>query len=104
MASLPRTPNPSVEQALGTAEVARILGVHPRTIERRRAARKAPRPLEARREEKLHRIWSELTGLFTPENAVYWLKHRSPSWKIAGPSKSWPRTAASTASSKWSGA
>jgi putative toxin-antitoxin system antitoxin component (TIGR02293 family) len=78
MASLPRTPDLSVEGALGVAEVARILGVHPRTIERRRGTRNAPRPLEAQREEKLHRIWEGLTGLFTPENAIYWLKHPLP--------------------------
>jgi putative toxin-antitoxin system antitoxin component (TIGR02293 family) len=78
MASLPHIPDPSVEEALGVAEVARILGVHPRTIERRRGVRKAPRPLEAQREEKLHRIWRELTGLFTIENAIYWLKHPVP--------------------------
>ena len=77
MASLPHTP-PSVEDALGTAEVARILGVHPRTIERRRTARKAPRPLEVQRQEKLHRIWRELTTLFTVENAIHWLKHPVP--------------------------
>lgn len=78
MASLPRTPAPSVEDALGLTEVAQILGVHPRTIARRREMRKAPRPLEAQREEKLHRIWNELIGLFTPENAIYWLKHPVP--------------------------
>jgi putative toxin-antitoxin system antitoxin component (TIGR02293 family) len=78
MASLPHTPDLSVEDALGLAVVAHILGVHPRTVERRRGTRKASRPLEAQREEKLHRIWRELTGLFTPENAIYWLKHPVP--------------------------
>jgi len=78
MASLPRPPDLSVEKALGVAEVAQILGVHPRTIERRRGMRKGPRPLEAQREEKLHRIWQELTMLFTPANAIYWLKHPVP--------------------------
>jgi putative toxin-antitoxin system antitoxin component (TIGR02293 family) len=78
MASLPHFPDLTVEEALGVAEVARILGVHPRTVERHRAARKAPRPLEAQREEKLHRIWRELTGLFTAENAIYWLTHPVP--------------------------
>ena len=78
MASVPHLPELSVEEALGVAEVARILGVHPRTIERRRGVRKTPRPLEAQREEKLHRIWRELTGLFTTENALYWLKHPVP--------------------------
>ena len=69
---------PSVEQALGIAAVARILGVHPRTIERRRGASKGPRPLEAQRAEKLESLWQELTRLFTPENAVYWLEHPVP--------------------------
>src|SRR4051812_10119431 len=77
VATVPDAPV-SVEDALGIAEVARILGVHPRTIERRRALRKAPRPLEAQREEKLHRIWRELTVIFTPENAVTWLKRPVP--------------------------
>jgi len=40
--------------------------------------RRAPRPLEVQREEKLHRIWRELTGLFAVENAIYWLKHPVP--------------------------
>ena len=78
MASIPLTRGISVEDALGAAEVARILGVHPRTIERRRVARKAPRPLEAQRTEKLESIWQDLLGLFTPENAIYWLKHPVP--------------------------
>lgn len=78
MASLPRTGDPSIEEALGLTEVAHILGVHPRTIERRRGTRKTLRPLEAQREDKLHRVWGELLGLFTPENAVYWLKHPLP--------------------------
>jgi putative toxin-antitoxin system antitoxin component (TIGR02293 family) len=78
MASLPRTLILPVEEALGLAEVARILGVHPRTIERRRGTRTALRPLEAQREEKLDRIWRELIDLFAPENAVYWLKHPVP--------------------------
>ncbi|HSU62117.1 MAG TPA: antitoxin Xre/MbcA/ParS toxin-binding domain-containing protein [Bryobacteraceae bacterium] len=74
MASLPNTRVPSVEEALGITEIARILGVHPRTIERRRGARTPSRPLEAQREEKLDRIWHELTALFSPENAIVWLK------------------------------
>jgi putative toxin-antitoxin system antitoxin component (TIGR02293 family) len=68
----------SVEDALGVSEVARILGVHPRTIERRRRASKAPRPLQAQREEKLRTIWQELVGLFGAENAIYWLQHPVP--------------------------
>ncbi len=78
MASIPQHPDRTVEDALGVAEVAHILGVHPRTIERRRESKKAPRPLEAQREEKLYRIWQALMALFTPENAVYWLKHPVP--------------------------
>jgi putative toxin-antitoxin system antitoxin component (TIGR02293 family) len=78
MASLPHARDLTVEEALGVAEVARILGVHPRTVERRRAAGKAPRPLEAQREEKLHRIWRELNALFTTEDAIYWLTHPVP--------------------------
>jgi putative toxin-antitoxin system antitoxin component (TIGR02293 family) len=78
MASIPHTPDLSVEDALGLTAVAHILGVHPRTLERRRGMRKSPRPLEAQREEKLHRIWRELISLFTPENAIYWLKHPVP--------------------------
>ncbi len=78
MATIPCGASTSVEQALGIAEVARILGVHPRTVERRQALRKAPRPLEAQREEKLHRIWRQLTELFTVEDAVHWLKQPLP--------------------------
>jgi putative toxin-antitoxin system antitoxin component (TIGR02293 family) len=29
-------------------------------------------------EEKLDRIWRELTGLFTTEDATYWLTHPVP--------------------------
>jgi putative toxin-antitoxin system antitoxin component (TIGR02293 family) len=78
MAGIRGNRNRSVEQALGVSEVARILGVHPRTVERHRGTRKAPRPLEAQREEKLQRIWGELGALFTPENATYWLTHPVP--------------------------
>jgi len=78
MASIPHARDLSVEEALGVAEVARILGVHQRTVERRRGARKVPRPLDAQLEEKLHRIWRELIGLFTTENAIYWLTHPVP--------------------------
>ncbi len=73
MASLPKPRLPSVEEALGVSRMAEILGVHPRTIERRRVAGKKLRPLEAQREEKLRRIWRDLVTLFTPENAVRWL-------------------------------
>ena len=83
----PHLPDLSVEEALGVAEVAHILGVHPRTIERRRGVRRAPRPLEAQREEKLHRIWRELTRLFTVENAIYWLKHPVPGLRRSPPGR-----------------
>ena len=85
MASLPHLPDRSVEQALGASEVARILGVHPRTLERRRGLRKAPRPLEIQREEKLNRIWEELTRIFTSENAVRWLKTPLPALQSRRP-------------------
>jgi putative toxin-antitoxin system antitoxin component (TIGR02293 family) len=78
MASIPHTRDLTVEDALGAAGVARILGVHRRTVERRRATRKTTRPLEAQRDDKLHRIWSELLVLFTTESAVYWLTHPVP--------------------------
>ena len=78
MASIPKPRLPSVEEALGASRVAEILGVHPRTIERRRVAGKKLRPLEAQREEKLRRIWQELVRLFTPENAVRWLTNPVP--------------------------
>jgi putative toxin-antitoxin system antitoxin component (TIGR02293 family) len=78
MASLPHAQGISIEKALGVAEVARILGVHPRTVERRREARKVSRPLEMQREEKLRRVWRELIDLFSTENAIYWLTHPVP--------------------------
>jgi putative toxin-antitoxin system antitoxin component (TIGR02293 family) len=78
MARLPQAEDLTVEEALGVAEVARILGVHPRTIERRRGTRKAPRSLGMQREEKLRRIWRELIDLFSTDNAIYWLRHPVP--------------------------
>lgn len=78
MASLPHSRPLTVDEALGAGEVARILGVHPRTIQRRRDAKKGPRPLEVQREEKLHRIWRELNQLFTPGNAISWLRNPVP--------------------------
>ena len=78
MASVPKPRYPSLEKALGVRQVAEILGVHPRTMERRRASHTKPRPLEAQREEKLDRIWRELIDLFTPENAARWLTHPVP--------------------------
>lgn len=58
--------------------VAQILGVHPRTVERRRSAGKPVRPLEAQREEKLHRIWNDLLKLFHSPDAVRWLNSPVP--------------------------
>ena len=78
MPSLPHAQGITVEEARGVAEVARILGVHPRTVERRRETRKVPRPLEMQREEKLRRIWRELIDLFSTESAIYWLTHPVP--------------------------
>lgn len=78
MATVPNSPGMSIEQAIGAAEVARILGIHPRTMERRRAGVKSLRPLEAQRDVKLRKIWRELTALFTPENAIAWLKNPLP--------------------------
>ena len=78
VASLRQAQDVTVEEVLGVAEVARILGVHPRTVERRRGTGKVSRPLEVQREEKLHRIWRELMDLFSAENAIYWLTHPVP--------------------------
>ena len=78
MASLPKSHSPSVEEALGIARVAALLGVHPRTVERRHMSGKKLRPLEAQREAKLRRIWKELVDLFTTENAVRWLEGPVP--------------------------
>ncbi len=73
MPSLTKPRRPSIEEALGSSQVAEILGVHPRTVQRRRAARAKLRPLEAQREEKLCLIWRELLELFSTDNAVRWL-------------------------------
>lgn len=73
MPGLTRQRQPTIEKALGSAQVAEILGVHPRTVHRRRAARAKLRPLEAQREEKLRLIWRELLELFSTDNAVRWL-------------------------------
>jgi putative toxin-antitoxin system antitoxin component (TIGR02293 family) len=76
VARLPHAEDVTVEEALGVAEVAGILGVHPRTLKRRWGTRKVPRPLEVQREEKLHRVWRELIDLFSTENAI--LTHPVP--------------------------
>jgi putative toxin-antitoxin system antitoxin component (TIGR02293 family) len=67
-----------IEDVLGTAEVAHILGVHPRTVERRRAAVHRLSPLETQRKEKLQRIWKQLLELYNPENALQWLESAVP--------------------------
>jgi putative toxin-antitoxin system antitoxin component (TIGR02293 family) len=67
-----------VEGALGSATVARVLGVHPRTLARRTAAKQSLRPLDAQRQEKLVRIWRELHEIFTDENARRWLELPNP--------------------------
>ena len=69
--------SPTVEEALGVAEVGHS-GRESATVEPRRGARKVPRRLEAQRDEKLHRIWRELIGLFTTEDAIYRLTHPVP--------------------------
>ena len=68
----------SIEDVLGTAELAHILGVHPRTVERRRAAVRRLSPLESQRKEKLHRIWKLLLEIYNPEKAVEWLESSVP--------------------------
>lgn len=78
MATSARAISPTVEAALGLPRIAEILGVHARTVERRRAAAKKLRPIEVQREEKLHRIWDDLLKLFEAENAVLWLKTPLP--------------------------
>lgn len=67
-----------MENALGSAQVARILGVHPRTIQRRKAANKRPALLQAQRQDKLGRIWRELLEIFDPAEAVKWLRDPVP--------------------------
>jgi putative toxin-antitoxin system antitoxin component (TIGR02293 family) len=78
MASTPKPRPPSIEDVLRIAEVAAILGVHARTLARRRAAGGPVRALEAQREEKLRRIWRDLLELFEPETAARWLRCPSP--------------------------
>lgn len=78
MASLPTPGYPEIEDLLGTARIAAILGVHPRTVERRRAATRRLSALGAQRQEKLHRIWQELLEIYQPENAVRWLESPVP--------------------------
>jgi len=77
MASLPAT-GPDIEELLGAVQTARILGVHPRTVERRRTALRKVAPLTAQRKEKLHRVWVSLLKLYKPENALLWLRSEVP--------------------------
>jgi putative toxin-antitoxin system antitoxin component (TIGR02293 family) len=77
MATVSANP-PAIEAVLGTAETARILGVHPRTLERRRKAVRHPSLLETQRAAKLHQIWNELLDLYNPENAAKWLQSTVP--------------------------
>jgi putative toxin-antitoxin system antitoxin component (TIGR02293 family) len=77
MATVPAIPL-QIEEALGATEVARILGVHRRTAERRRTAAQRPKPLEAQRVEKLQRIWKKLLELYTLENDLKWLHSSMP--------------------------
>ncbi|HUS05617.1 MAG TPA: antitoxin Xre/MbcA/ParS toxin-binding domain-containing protein [Bryobacteraceae bacterium] len=74
----PQAPLESVTEALGSSVVAGILGVHARTLQRRRVSAHGPRPLEIQRAEKLGRIWSGLTRLFTKEDALLWLRIANP--------------------------
>ncbi len=67
-----------IRQVLGTARVAGILGVHPRTLERRAARTRPKNPLQAQREEKLERIWQALLTVYNPENAERWLESFVP--------------------------
>ncbi len=77
MASTKLKKAPPVEDALGQRAVASILGVHPRTVQRRQST--ATRSiLKSAREQKLHGIWEELLTLYSPENAVRWLKGDVP--------------------------
>ncbi len=71
-------PMRDIERELGVAQVANILGVNPRTIERRRASRQGIRPLERQRETKLIEIWNGLLKIFTIDNARQWLALPNP--------------------------
>lgn len=78
MSTALRHRNPAIEEAFGPAQVARILGVHPRTVQRRRTAGHKLRPLENQRQEQLRRIWEELLRIYRLENAEKWLKSAVP--------------------------
>src|ERR1700716_4226722 len=67
-----------VMEALGSSVVASILGVHPRTLQRRRVRTHGPRTLEVQRAEKLGRIWAERPELFKKEDAIRWLQISNP--------------------------
>ena len=63
---------------MGSTKVAHILGVHPRTVERRRSAEKRLSLLGVQREGKLHRVWEELLRIYSPDRAVRWLNSEVP--------------------------
>ncbi len=67
-----------IRKVLGNARVAGILGVHPRTLERRALKTRPKNPLQAQREEKLDRVWQELLKVYKPETAERWLDSEVP--------------------------
>lgn len=75
--SKPSAAAPSVEDVLGPNVIAAILGLHPRTIQRRSTS-PVRSALQAEREKKLHEIWSELLTSYSPENAIRWLNSEVP--------------------------
>ena len=67
------------EQALGRTVVAQILGVHPRTLSRRESGPvQAQSAITEKREEKLLRVWENLSKVYRPENAAKWLRSEVP--------------------------
>lgn len=78
MARALRVRPPAAETLLGTENFARILGVHPRTIQRRRIGGNRLAPLMAERERKLRRICSDLLEIYEPANAMRWLESEVP--------------------------
>ncbi len=75
----------SVEQALGSVQVAEILGVHPRTVERRQASKTRLNRLQVQRQEKLRRVWKELQEMFDPDQALQWLRTPLPAAEFRRP-------------------
>jgi putative toxin-antitoxin system antitoxin component (TIGR02293 family) len=79
MATAPAPPkSPTLEEALGKVQLAQILGVHPRTIERRKTGAKRLPRLQAERQQKVERIWRQLLEIFEPPQAVSWLRSPVP--------------------------